>query len=362
MTALLKSIRREIEATGPISVSDFMAQCLCHPKYGYYMTRDPFGVAGDFTTAPEISQCFGELLGLWAAITWQQMGSPSSLILAELGPGRGTLMSDALRATKAVPGFHEALSIHLVEISLTLKDRQKTTLAGMGPDVFWHDSFSDIPDGPAIFLANEFFDALPIRQFKKGEKGWGERFVDIDPDGAGLRFVLQKDEAATALMSPTLKEKDGSGLFEISPLSQTIAYALGERVKTFGGAVLVIDYGYAIPEFGETLQALKDHQFDPVLAHPGEADITAHVDFQTLMRSFADGGARVFGPLGQGMFLERLGIAQRMQVLLQNANEAQRQSLMAAHKRLVSNEGMGDLFKVVCALHPDQPKPAAFEV
>jgi len=362
VSALLSTLRRRIDSMGPISVADYMSECLCHPKHGYYMTQDPFGEKGDFTTAPEISQTFGELLGLWAAITWQQMGSPAKLHLVELGPGRGTLMSDALRASKAVPAFHDALDVHLVEISPTLKEKQQESLKGVGPSVSWHTSFSDVPDGPAIILANEFFDALPIRQFEKGKKGWAERFVDIDPEGDGLRFVLQSDEAALALMPPRLRGTEKiSNLFEISLLSQTIAHSLGERLKEFGGAVLVIDYGYAQPDFGETLQALKGHKYYPVLETPGEADITAHVDFETLGRSFSQGGAEVYGPIGQGDFLMSLGLGQRTQTLMANASENLRDDLMAAQKRLSSPDEMGTLFKVICATHSGHPVPAAFE-
>ncbi|MDV7338052.1 SAM-dependent methyltransferase [Terasakiella sp. A23] len=360
MTDLRNILYREIEATGPISVSDFMTQCLCHPKYGYYMTRDPFGAKGDFTTAPEISQCFGELLGLWAAITWQQMGSPKAFHLVELGPGRGTLMSDALRAVKMVPGFLEAAQVHLVEISPTLKEKQKETLSDF--DIIWHDSVTDIPDGPAIFIANEFFDALPIRQFEKGEKGWAERFIDIDPDNDSLRFVLQSDQAATALMPAPLEDKESVGdRFEISIVSQSIAHMLADRIQNQSGAVLALDYGYAKPAFGETLQALKDHKYIDVLETPGEADLTAHVDFNTLGKSFTEGGAKVWGPMGQGEFLEQLGITQRMQALLENAKDDQKDDIVAAHKRLCSPEEMGSLFKVICATHPNHPAPPAFE-
>jgi NADH dehydrogenase [ubiquinone] 1 alpha subcomplex assembly factor 7 len=362
MTTLLKILRQRIENTGPIPVSDFMAECLCHPKHGYYMKKDPFGTKGDFTTAPEISQTFGELLGLWAAITWQQMGSPDAVHLVELGPGRATLMSDALRATRRVPGFHDALQVHLVEISPVLKSRQNETLKNAGLDIQWHDDFTHIPDGPALFIANEFFDALPIRQFEKGAKGWAERFIDLDPDGKGLRFVLQHDEAALALMPPALKEKDEQGgFFEISSSAQSVAYGLGQRISEQGGAFLAIDYGYTQPDFGETLQALKNHKYASVLDTPGDADLTAHVDFATLAHNFQDGGAKIWGPIGQGLFLERLGIAQRFQTLLQNATHSQRPSLIAAHKRLTAPEDMGKLFKVICATHPDQPAPAAFE-
>ncbi|WP_135080869.1 SAM-dependent methyltransferase [Terasakiella sp. SH-1] len=359
MNQLQQHIRKQIETTGPISVADYMMQCLCHPKYGYYMGRDPFGREGDFITAPEISQTFGELLGLWAAITWQQMGSPSPFHLVELGPGRGTLMKDALRATKAVPGFQDAAHIHLVEISPVLKDVQQEALKS--EQIHWHDSFTNVPDGPAIFIANEFFDALPIRQFEKGEKGWAERFIDLDPDTDGLRFVLRKDEAARALMPEGLKDKPEGGLFEVSPMGQAIAHGLGARITQQGGAVLALDYGYTEPGFGETLQALKNHAYAPVLKNCGEADLTAHVDFTTLARSFIEAGAKTWGPMNQGDFLERLGITQRFQALLPHANDEQRPDLIAAHKRLCSPDEMGTLFKVICATHPDHPAPAAFE-
>jgi NADH dehydrogenase [ubiquinone] 1 alpha subcomplex assembly factor 7 len=362
LSALLSTLRRRIDSLGPLSVADYMSECLCHPRFGYYMTRDPFGQKGDFITAPEISQTFGELLGLWAAITWQQMGSPAVLHLVELGPGRGTLMKDALRASSMVSGFHDALQVHLVEISPRLIEKQKASLEGSGPKISWHGSFSDIPDGPAIFIANEFFDALPIRQFEKGTKGWAERFIDIEPDGEGLRFVLKSDEAALALMPKSLKGTEKtSDLFEISVLSQTIAHALGERLKEFGGAVLVIDYGYEQPAFGETLQALKKHHFHPVLETPGEADLTAHVDFQTLGNSFSEGGASVYGPMGQGDFLTALGITQRTEKLIANVTLEIQKDLVAAYERLTSPDEMGTLFKVICATHPNHPIPAGFE-
>lgn len=362
MSALLTSLRRRIENTGPVSVAEYMSECLCHPNHGYYMTRDPFGQKGDFITAPEISQTFGELLGLWAAITWQQMGSPKQLHLIELGPGRGTLMSDALRASKAVPGFHEALHVHLVEISPSLKEQQKINLAQTKVKLSWHDSFSDIEDGPTVVFANEFFDALPIRQFEKAAKGWAERFIDIEPEGEGLRFVLQSDEAALALMAQSLKGKDEQGaLFETCLMAQSIAHGLGMRLKECGGAVLAIDYGYSKPVFGETFQAMKNHKYHPVLDTPGEADLTAHVDFETLGLSFEEGGAKVWGPIEQGTFLDRLGLSQRHAILMSHATPEQRSDLKAAYERLTSSDEMGSLFKVMCATHPDHPTPAAFE-
>ncbi len=361
MNDLLSTLRRRIETTGPIAVCEYMTECLCHPTFGYYTTRDPFGVKGDFTTAPEISQVFGELLGLWAAVTWQQMGSPQELHLVELGPGRGTLMNDALRATQNVPGFHDSLQVHLVEISPVLKERQKESLKDWPLTINWQNSVQDVPNGPALFLANEFFDALPVRQFEKGAKGWAERFVDIDPEGEGLRFVLKGDEAALALMPPGLQEKESGNLFEISPVSQAIAHMLGRRLNEQGGAVLAIDYGPQTAAFGESLQALQNHQYADLLADPGHADLTAHVDFETLGQCLEETGACVYGPLEQGLFLERLGITQRFHALLAAAPKEKRDDLASAHKRLCDPQEMGSLFKVICATHPDHPVPAAFE-
>lgn len=361
MSQLASFLMREIGATGAMSLGTYMAQCLCHPKYGYYMKQDPFGAAGDFTTAPEISQMFGELVGLWTASVWQQMGNPKNFRLVELGPGRGTLMQDVLRATRGVPGFHAAMDVHLVDVSPVLRMMQKTKLENCGVTVSWHENFADVPDGPALFIANEFFDALPVRQFEKGETGWCERCVDIAPSTQDLRLVLRPDEAAGAFLPEGLEAPTRGDVIEASPMSRTIAHGVGERLAAQGGAILVLDYGYEVPGFGDTLQAVKGHEYTDILSEPGTADLSAHVDFTTLGRCFEQGGAKVFGPLTQGEFLERLGIAQRAQILLKSASDEQRKNLVAAHRRLVHPEEMGQLFKVMCALHPDQPAPAAFE-
>lgn len=358
----MASLKRRILAGGPMGLNDYMAECLCHPQMGYYMRQDPFGVRGDFTTAPEITQMFGELLGLWAVSVWQQMSCPKSVHLIELGPGRGTLMADALRAAQSLPDFIKAVEVHLVEISPALKACQKQTLAPHADTVTWHDSLHSLPDGPGIIIANEFFDALPLRQFELGDQGWAERCVGLTQDGSGLRYVLKKDEAVRAFIPDQLLDQAEPGaIFETSPLSATLAHVLGDRIATFGGALLAIDYGYDKTGFGETFQALKDHTYHDPLVSPGDADLTAHVNFATLGQSFAEGGAEVFGPVGQGVFLESLGLSQRANILMRQAQGAQRDSLMAAHRRLSHPDEMGTLFKAICATAPGQGIPAGFE-
>lgn len=360
---LLAHIRRRIENTGPLSVADYMAECLCHPQHGYYMSRDPLGQAGDFTTAPEISQMFGEMIGLWLGVTWQQMGAPSPIHIVELGGGRGTLMRDALRAADKVAGFSQAAAIHMVEISPVLQQKQQASLADWGEAVSWHADIDQLPAGPSLIIANEFFDALPVRQFEKGAKGWAERFVDLDLESEGLRFVLQADEAARALMPAALKDRavEEGALFELGVPAQSIALALGQKIAAEGGAVLAIDYGYAEADFGDTLQALKNHQFVSPLEECGTADLTTHVNFGMLGEALKTGGVVVHPLLGQGMFLEYLGITARAQALLDHAaEESQKGAIVAAHKRLCDPAEMGQLFKVLCATDPRMPPPPPF--
>lgn len=325
-------IKKRIQQFGPISVADYMALCLSHPEHGYYMKRDPLGKEGDFTTAPEISQIFGELLGLWMAAQWQKQGKPKAL-LVELGPGRGTLINDVLRSTKKVVGFHENISVHLVEISPTLKQKQWKTLAGKHERISWHEDISELPDdAPIFFLANEFFDALPIRQFIENN----ERMIGLD-DGGALTFL------------PSTKHQALSTIFETCEPAQTIISHLASRIVKQGGAGLVVDYGYT-DGAGDTLQAMKNHAYAPVLETPGEADLTAHVDFTALKKAALSSGASVFGAIPQGKFLLQIGASQRLMNLCLSANETQKQSLMSGFERLISHEAMGELFKVMALL------------
>jgi len=362
MTGLTDHLLRRIALQGPLTVAEFMAEALGHPKYGYYATRDPLGAAGDFITAPEISQMFGELIGLWAAVAWQAMGSPDRLILAELGPGRGTLMADALRATRRVPGFHDAVSLHLIEMNPVLRTRQAEALAdsGLAAPPAWHDDFGDLPDGPLLLFANEFFDALPIRQFQRDPAGWRERMVDADDAGTGLRLGLGPVQPDPPLLDSNLKDAPPGSVAEVCPLTRTLAHALGARLAREGGAALIVDYGYAPSQPGETLQAMRAHEFRDILDRPGETDLTAHVDFAALLRAGCEGGASGFGPLPQGTFLERLGLGARTEALLTTATSRQAEDIRAARDRLASPGGMGDLFKAAVLQHPDLPPPPGF--
>lgn len=322
--------------SGPERLDAFMARAAA----AYYAKGE--GIGRDFTTAPEMSQAFGECLGLWAAVTWQAMGAPGRVILAELGPGRGTLMADALRAVdQMMPDFGRALELHLVETSPRLRAAQAEKLGGRV--AAWHADVADLPDGPAILLANEFFDALPIRQFVKRGNDWRERFVD----GAG--FV----EHAAGDMG---EGPDGS-ILEISEASRDIASTLGQRLATQGGAALILDYGPAESGIGDTLQALRDSAPCDPLADPGEADITAHVDFAALA---AAAPVAAHGPLPMGLFLQRLGLMARSAMLAQSA-PAQAGAILSAAQRLVAPEGMGRLFKALVLAHPGLPTPTGFE-
>lgn len=358
MTALAEHLKRQIALTGPITVAEYMEQCLFHPTLGYYTTREPFGISGDFITAPEISQMFGELLGLWAAETWLRLGSPSPFVLAEVGPGRGTMMADMLRATARVPGFHEAARVVLVEASPRLRAHQAETLRGHPVD--WVARIEELPPGPLVLLANEFVDALPIRQFVRTPEGLAERMVGLGPAGT-LAFGLRPGARLDARAEARLAAAPLGAVLEICPLGLSVAATLGARLAATGGAALLVDYGHA-GGFGDTLQALHRHAFDDVLAHPGEADLTAHVDFAALARAATGAGARVFGPLPQGALLERLGLDDRAFRLKRAAGEADREMIEAARLRLAGpDEGqMGALFKALALVHPALDMVAGF--
>ncbi|WP_435257676.1 class I SAM-dependent methyltransferase [Thioclava sp. FR2] len=347
MTALGELLVRRIAATGPITLADYMAECLLHPEHGYYSTRDPFGQAGDFTTAPEISQMFGELLGLCLAQYWLDLGSPP-MVLAELGPGRGTLMADILRATRQVPGFHAAANVVLMEASPTLRTVQRKTL-GTHP-VTWIDRIEDLPQGPLFLVANEFFDALPIRQFRREPSGWSETMVGLK-DGA-----LSLGRAAStpfASLEHRLADTKPGDIVETCPTAAPIMDYIGNRIAEQGGGALIIDYG-DWGSLGDTFQALQDHEFADPLAAPGRADLTAHVDFQALALA---AGKLEHKFANQGAVLERLGITHRATALAQRLKGPARESHIAAHRRLTHPSEMGSLFKVLALYRPGTPPP-----
>jgi len=355
-------IRRRITAAGPMPVGEFMALCLTDPDYGYYTTRDPFGVSGDFITAPEISQMFGEMIGLWMAATWNKMGKPDNLCIIELGPGRGTMMNDAMRAARVLSGFREAAAIHLVEISPALEAMQKRTLQGVTTPIHWHRALAEVPAGRAIIVANEFFDAMPINQAVKSDRGWHERQVGIDA-GDELAFVIAPEPLPhfDGLLPVRLRQAPDGSIFEWR--SDTLAIEIGRRLARDQGAALVIDYGHGESAIGETLQAVGKHAYASPLSGPGSIDLTAHVDFQALATMVEAMGVSGFGPLTQSQFLRRLGIVTRAAALKAKAPETVAAGIDVALKRLISEgeAGMGALFKVAGFAHPALGMPPGFE-
>jgi len=341
---------RRIRAEGPMTLADYMATCLLHPQFGYYATRDPFGQSGDFITAPEISQMFGELVGLALAQSWIDQGSPSPFTLAEVGPGRGTLMADILRATKAVAGFHAAARIYLVEASETLKTVQAKTLNTA--NVSWVADVSSLPDAPLWLVANEFFDALPIRQFHRSESGWRERLVHVtENDDLGFGLATATDFADLA---HRLDDTVVGDVVETCAPARGIISSIGQRINAFGGGALIIDYG-DWHSLGDTFQAVRSHQPRDPFETPGLADLTAHVDFEALALAVPCAYSRV---TPQGVFLERLGIVVRAQALAANLSGDGLENHVTAFQRLTHADEMGTLFKVM-ALYPHGAKPLA---
>ena len=351
MTALADLLIRRIGATGPITLADYMADCLLHPAHGYYSTRDPFGAQGDFITAPEISQMFGELLGLCLAQSWLDQGAPARFTLAELGPGRGTLMADVLRATRAVPGFHAAAQIVLVEASASLRGLQARTLAAYRPA--WADSVANLPVQPLFLLANEFLDALPIDQFQRGPNGWHRRMIGLK-DGAltiGLSDPLPCPE-------PRFAADPIGTVVETCPMASPIAAHLGQAIRQQGGTAIIIDYG-GWRSKGDTLQALRRHAPEHPLANPGEADLTAHVDFEALAIA---AGPDMCSPLvDQGALLTRLGIHARAARLAQSLRGDALQNHLAATRRLTDPAEMGTLFKAMAIYPLHSATPPGFD-
>ena len=352
MTPLAEILARQIAATGPMSVAEYMAACLMHPRHGYYTTRDPLGAAGDFITAPEISQMFGELVGLALAQAGIERGRPDPFVLAELGPGRGTLLADALRATRAVPPFHGAMRLALVEVSAPLRAAQAGALAGFAPT--FCDTVEALPDdGPLFLIANEFFDALPVRQFLRDGAGWRERMVGLQ-DGA-LGFALA-EVTRYADLEPRLAEAEEGQMIETSGAARAVAVTIGERIASRGGVALIFDYGQD-GSLGDTFQAVRGHETESPLARPGEADLTAHVDFGALADA-APCASSVVTP--QGVWLERLGITERARTLARGLEGNALDTHVTAHRRLTHPDEMGHLFKVM-SFHDESGPPPGLE-
>ncbi len=350
MTPLEGIVRGEIARRGPLSVARYMALCLGHPRHGYYMTRQPFGAEGDFLTAPEASQIFGELTGVWVMMAWQGMGAPDPFHLVELGPGRGVLMADMLRAMRVLPECRKAVRVHLVETSPQLRKAQEKTLAGGDVPLCWHEKISTLPEGPMIVVANEFFDALPVQHYERGRDGWRERMVVVGASGA-LRLAAVGDVLAD--VPDWAADLPVGTVIELSPQRAALARDLGGLLAAAGGALLVMDYGHVRPGAGETLQAVHGHEKVDVFFRPGMSDLTAHVDFSALGEALAAAGLEVCAPMTQGAFLTALGLRERLHVLLRNATTEQARILRKGAERIAGAQGMGELFKVLAAVAPE---------
>ena len=349
--SLLERLVAQIADGGPMDVAQYMTQCLHDPDFGYYATRPALGAAGDFVTAPLISQMFGELVGVWIASSWELMGRPAPLRLVEMGPGDGTLMEDVLRTVRHAPGFREAADIWLVEVSEPLKARQRKRL---GEDLRWTASLAGVPDGaPTILIANEFLDCLPARQFVRTAIGWAEQVVGRDPTTGTLAFGLAPTPAGGLLPDAAPGQ-----VYEQSAAQGALGAELGARVARDGGAALLIDYGRAEPGFGDTLQALSRHQKVDPLATPGEADLTVHADFPAVMAAARGQGAQT-AILTQADFLARLGVGERAEALVR-ARPGRTGTLGRQLNRLLSADEMGELFKA-CVIHSPDWTPPAFE-
>jgi len=334
-----------------------MAEALMHPVHGYYAKADPFGADGDFTTAPEISQMFGELIGLWCVEMWHQLGAPAEIQLVELGPGRGTLMVDALRAASIVPAFIDAVSLHLVEASPALRSVQENSLRAFS--VTWHDTMATVPDGPMLLVANEFFDALPIHQFTYTEKGWCERLVTSIDGDFSLIVAPRSAPLASLIPKPLSAIATIGAITEICPAALSLIERISAKLVEFGGAALVIDYGDEQVQARPTLQSLRAHEYHDFLQTPGAADITAHVDFAGLKRAVVP-KAECWGPIAQRDFLLRLGLMERAERLRVKAPEMQRADLDGACHRLIAPEEMGTLFKALAITADRANPPPAF--
>jgi SAM-dependent MidA family methyltransferase len=355
-TPLEHRLKALIRLGGPLSIADYMAICLGDPQHGYYMARDPFGAKGDFVTAPEVSQMFGELIGLWAVDLWLNAGKPQPFHLIELGPGRGTLMIDAMRAARVVPEFLAGARVHMVESSPRLTAIQWDRLAEAGIAADWHERIDQLPPGTSIILANEFFDALPIRQFQKQQGIWRERVVGLD--GADrLAFGAGAAVLATGDVPVHLRGAPDGAILELAPTAFAVMETLAARVARTGLGLLAIDYGYTRAAIGDSFQAVRSHAPVDPLARPGEADLTALVDFEALARAALRAGAVPHGPVEQGDFLLRLGLAERAGRLGADKDRSTRDGISADVQRLIGTDEMGSLFKVLAVTAPGL-KPA----
>jgi len=348
MTALKKRIAAEIAATGPVTVAAYMNACLFDSEHGYYTTANPFGRSGDFITAPEISQMFGELLAVWVFRNWEALGRPAPFAFVEIGPGRGTLMADMIRTLSRLGSGAclDAARITMVEASPRLRQVQRETLAGTAADIAWTETVDDLPGLPMLVIANELFDAIPVRQFVRVGGAWRERMVALASDGENLAFAAGGPLADTSHIPAEFRDAGDGTVFEWAPAREARMNAFADRIARHSGAFLAIDYGHLESGAGDTLQAVRKHEYDPVLDHPGEADLTSHVDFSSLAGEAASAGLQV-ATATQGEFLLKLGLAERAGQLGAGKDTATRERLRGQAERLAAPDQMGELFKVM---------------
>lgn len=350
-------LKHQLSAHGPMGVADYMAWCLTASDSSYYRSGNPLGASGDFVTAPEVSQIFGELVAVWAIQVWQSMGAPASFVLAELGPGRGTLMQDALRAARAVPAFRAGAQVNLVETSATLRELQGRTLAS-ACEPQWHRSFASLPQGPLIVIANEFFDALPVEQHVYEDGSWHKRVIAMNDDGEPA-FAAGRLSVPPGELLPAREPRDGD-ILEHRPAARVLMREIGNRAGTAPAALLIADYGYERRDYGDTLQAVREHGYANPLENPGETDLSAHVNFAELTEAADGDGLSTWGPMAQSEFLLSLGMEQRLRQLMNTASEEQRAALFLGARRLVDPFQMGSLFKVMAITSRDLPAPPPF--
>lgn len=345
-----------------MDLAEYMELCLGHPEHGYYMTRDPLGAAGDFTTSPEISQMFGEMVGMWLADLWIKMGSPSEFALVECGPGRGTLMADIMRTTKGLAGFHEGAKLYLMEMSPVLRCAQQEKLGIYDP--VWIRALSELPAlVPVLLLGNEFLDALPVHQLVHNGQDWVERIIVLH-DNATLGWGQKKADISLVNLVPySVRANAGKGVSEVSPVINQYIKSVNKLLVNQNGVALFLDYGHLQSAMGETLQAVKKHRYVTIFDTPGHSDLTAHVDFENIEYLAAADGVRVYGGIEQGQFLKNLGIEMRAARLSDGATQAQSTDIATSLKRLIDTDQMGSLFKVMAlCYHPDATfEPAGFD-
>ena len=366
MTDLNDHLIKLIKLHGPLPISSYMTEAMTNPKYGYYVNQNPFGESGDFITAPEVSQMFGELIGLCFADLWLKMDRPVKVHLIELGPGKGTLMADIIRVLDVLPEFRDALELHFVEASPQLITVQKKAINGFKGKASWHETIKSAltaaegDDQATFIIANEFFDALPIRQFQKAELGWHERMVTVNERGDGLMTMLSPFPVHDVTLPEHLKTSELHSIIEISPMADYVTSLIAEHLKTYRGAGLFIDYGYTEYRTGETLQAVEKHKYTDIYERPGFADISSHVNFRKLLDIIDHVGLSSFGPKFQGKFLNDLGIAERVRILTKNSTPEQKKAILSALNRLIAPDQMGTLFKVIGMISDNDIEIAGF--